>query len=204
MAASLGSALIGYALGGPLGAVVANTTLPLLKLTAGMFGGWLDRRARRMNSVIERAISQSKTKEKDILLRIEQDPEWGDHVVTLLQGLFETDPELDSLYAILLSKLFQETKNDEEQRLIVLGASIKGLNRVQLSIMIEMGNRGGKMSADDIAEFLSIPEWELRNAVRDLELRGIITDNDTYPTIWFLRELGQVLLQIRDSVIGYE
>lgn len=35
-----------------------------------------------------------------------------------------------------------------------------------------------------------MPEIELRNTVRDLELRGMITDNDSNPTVWNLRELG--------------
>lgn len=37
---------------------------------------------------------------------------------------------------------------------------------------------------------VSVPEMELRNAVRDLELRGMIIDDGTEPTIWELRELG--------------
>ena len=150
-----------------------------------------------MSFVVDKAISLSGMNNTEVLLRLQSNTNLVDDVVKLLQYLFDTDTELDMLFSVLLSKLFQDTGYEEEQRLIILGTAIKGLNKVQLSIMIEIGQRGGQMSADEISSFLSIPEWELRNAVRDLELRGIITDNDTNPTIWYLRELGQALLEIR-------
>lgn len=194
---SFGSALLGYTLGGPIGAVVTNTSLPFIKLTTNLIEGWLERRAKRMCSIVNNAVSLSGMGEGDILQHIQDNPEWGDDVIKLLQYMFDTDAEFDSLYTILLSKLFKEEEDDEEKRIILLGSSIRGLNKVQLSIMIEIGRCGGQMSANEISSFLSIPEWELRNAVRDLELRGIITDNDTNPTIWYLRELGEALLKIR-------
>ncbi len=194
---SMGSALVGYILGGPMGAIIANSTLPFIKLTTNILEGWLERKARRMSFVVDKAISLSGMNNTEVLLRLQSNTNLVDDVVKLLQYLFDTDTELDMLFSVLLSKLFQDTGYEEEQRLIILGTAIKGLNKVQLSIMIEIGQRGGQMSADEISSFLSIPEWELRNAVRDLELRGIITDNDTNPTIWYLRELGQALLEIR-------
>ena len=51
----------------------------------------------------------------------------------------------------------------------------------------------GVLSAHDISEKVNVPELELRNAVRDLELRGIIADNGKEPTVWNLRELGVAL-----------
>ena len=194
---SLGSALLGYAVGGPIGAVITNTYLPFIKLTTNLIDGWLERRAKRMCSIVNDAVSLSGIGEDDILQHMQDNPKWGDDVIKLLQYMFDTDAELDSLYTILLSKLFQEDENDDEKRIILLGSSIRGLNKVQLSIMVEIGRCGGQMSADEISSFLSIPEWELRNAVRDLELRGIITDNNTNPTIWYLRELGEALLSIK-------
>ena len=194
---SMGSALVGYLLGGPMGAIIANSSLPIIKLTTNILEGWLERKARRMSSVVDKAIFLSGINDTEVLLRLQSNTNLVDDVVKLLQYLFDTDTELDMLFSVLLSKLFQDTGYEEEQRLIILGTAIKGLNKVQLSIIVENGQRGGQMSADEISSFLSIPEWELRNAVRDLELRGIITDNDTNPTVWYLRELGQALVEIR-------
>ena len=45
---------------------------------------------------------------------------------------------------------------------------------------------------------VTVPEMELRNAVRDLELRGMIIDDGTEPTIWELRELGLAVAKAID------
>ena len=42
---SMGSALVGYILGGPMGAIIANSTLPFIKLTTNILEGWLERKA---------------------------------------------------------------------------------------------------------------------------------------------------------------
>ena len=54
------------------------------------------------------------------------------------------------------------------------------------------------MSAHEISKAVNVPEIELRNAVRDLELRGMIIDNETEPTVWKLRELGVAIAKTID------
>ena len=82
--------------------------------------------------------------------------------------------------------------------MIVLNSSIKGLNKVQIQIIRCIYNEGGELSAADISKMVSVPEMELRNAVRDLELRGMIIDDGTEPTIWELRELGLAVAKAID------
>lgn len=79
---------------------------------------------------------------------------------------------------------------NERNRLIVLNSSIKGLNKVQIQIIRHIYDNSYKLSAVNISKMVNVPELELRNAVRDLELRGMIIDNGVEPIVWELRELG--------------
>lgn len=72
---------------------------------------------------------------------------------------------------------------------------------MQLDSLISTTSNG-ILSAKDISNEVLIPEVELRNAVRDLELKGMIIDNGKEPTIWELRELGYAIAEILNKMKG--
>ena len=77
-----------------------------------------------------------------------------------------------------------------------MSEAIKGLNDVQVQIIKLIAEHDNSLSASDIAIQIDIPEVELRNAVRDMELRGVIMDNNSEPTVWELRELGKAIYNV--------
>ena len=131
-----------------------------------------------------------------MLKRLSNDPLLSDDTIRLLRQLIDTDPELDALFASIIASLISTPEADERRRLIVLSDSIRGLSSVQLQIIQTIAKHNNILSASDISICVGVPEIELRNAVRDLELRGIITDNNSYPTVWELRELGKAIYSI--------
>lgn len=130
-----------------------------------------------------------------ILNELMVDTEWSDVMLSMIRQLIDTDPELDEVFSTLMASAIRTDDSHERKRLIVLNTSIKGLNRVQLQIIRGIYNSGGKLSASSISKYVDLPELELRNAVRDLELRGIIIDDGTEPTVWNLRELGLAIVK---------
>ncbi|MCH5352627.1 MAG: hypothetical protein J1E06_04085 [Acutalibacter sp.] len=191
IALSAASSLVGFAIGGPVGAVVGGIMTPTVKLTHLLISSWYERRQARITSVVEEAFASSGREEEDILQELLEKPEWADSVVSIIQQLVYTDPELDKLFAKILASAIKTDDDNERNRLIVLNSSIKGLNSVQVQIVrCLFVEKNGTLSATEISKKVNVPEIDLRNAVRDLELRGMIIDNRTEPTVWKLRELG--------------
>ena len=116
--------------------------------------------------------------------------DWCDCMMSMIQQLVDSDPELDMLFSEIMASAIGANNDSERNRLIVLNNSIKGMNKVQVLILKDMYLAGGILSARDMSEQVKVPELELRNAVRDLELRGMIVDNGKEPIVWNLRELG--------------
>ena len=190
IALSAASSLVGFAIGGPVGAVVGGVMTPTAKLTYQLITSWYERRRERIANVVEEAFENSGKEEEDILHELLDNPEWADSIISMIQQLINSDPELDRLFAQIMSSAIKTDDKNERNRLIVLNNSIKGLNRVQLQIIRCLYNENCSLFAADISKKVNVPEIELRNAVRDLELRGMIIDNGVEPTVWKLRELG--------------
>lgn len=190
IAISAASALVGFTIGDPIGATIGGAIAPTTKLTYQLVHSWNERRNARIIKVVEGAFAESGKSDENILHELLDNPEWADSIISMIQQLVFTDPELDSFFMNIMSSVIKNDDENERNRLMVLNSSIKGLNKVQLQIIRIVYFEGGKLSAKDISKKVSVPEMELRNAVRDLELRGMIIDNGIEPTVWELRELG--------------
>ena len=190
IALSAAGSLVGLVIGGPVGAIAGGVLPPSAKLavTAGQL--WLRRRKDRLTKIVDRAFHRSGVKEDSIYQEMIDSPEWCDTLVSMIRHLIESDPELDLLFSEIMAYAICADGEINRNRYIVLYNSIRGINQVQLNILKTMYVSGGMLAAKSIAEQVKVPELELRNAVRDLELRGMIADNGSEPTIWTLRELG--------------
>lgn len=198
IALSAASSLVGFAIGGPIGAAVGGVMTPAAKLAYQLACSWNERRRTRITKVVEDAFIESGRSDEDIFHELLDNPEWADSMISMIQQLVSTDPELDKLFTEIMASTIKTNDENERNRLIVLNSSIKGLNKVQVQIIRCIYNQEGKLAAADISMMVNVPEMELRNAVRDLELRGMIIDNGTEPTIWELRELGLAVAKAID------
>ncbi|MBB5266372.1 hypothetical protein HNP82_003529 [Catenibacillus scindens] len=198
IALSAASSLVGFAIGGPIGAAVGGAMTPTGKLAYQLVCSWNERRRTRITKVVEDAFIESGRSDGDIFHELLDNPEWADSMISMIQQLVSTDPELDKLFTEIMASAIKTNDENERNRLIVLNSSIKGLNKVQVQILRCIYNQEGKLSAADISMMVNVPEMELRNAVRDLELRGMIIDDGTEPTIWELRELGLAVAKAID------
>lgn len=150
----------------------------------------MQRRKERLTNIVERAFHRSGKSEEVILQEIIDSPDWSDSIMSMILQLVDSDPELDLLFSEIMASAISASDDSERNRLMVLNNSIKGINKVQVFILKNIYLASGVLSANDISEQVKVPELELRNAVRDLELRGMIVDNGKEPTVWHLRELG--------------
>lgn len=200
IALSAAGSLVGLVIGGPVGAVAGGILPPATKLafTAGQM--WLQRRKARITNIIESAFNRSGKSEEAIFQEMIEDPDWCDTIISMIRQLADSDPELDHLFSDILASVIRTDDQDEKNRLIVLYNAIKGLNKVQIFILKDMYLANGVLSAHDIADHAKVPELELRNAVRDLELRGMILDNGKEPTVWHLRELGTAIARAIEAI----
>ena len=198
IALSAASSLVGFAIGGPVGAVVGGTMSPTVKLAYQLVCSWNERRKIRITNVVEEAFVKSDKNEETILNELFSNQEWSDAFIAIIQQLAHTDPELDRVFPEIMALAIKANDSNERKRLLVLNNSIKGLNKIQIQIIRYIYRKGGKMSAHEISKAVNVPEIELRNAVRDLELRGMIIDNETEPTVWKLRELGVAIAKTID------
>lgn len=203
LAVTAASSLVGFAIGGPIGAVVGGVTTPVVALSRNIVQMWTERRKKRLSTALDMSFSQTGLSDEEVLLTLTEDTCLSDDVIRLLRQLVDTDPELDLLFSTIIASMIQTKEDKERKRLLVLSDAIKGLNDVQIQIIKLIATHGFLLSASDIALGIDIPEVELRNAVRDMELRGIITDNNSEPTVWELRELGKAINTIAKDMEDY-
>lgn len=196
IAVTAAGALVGFAIGGPIGAIVGGVTTPIVKLSHKIVQQWAERRKKRISSALEGAFSQTGLTDEEVLNRLSEDIHLSDNVIRLLRQLIDTDPELDLLFTSIIASMIRTKDDKERKRLFVLSEAIKGLNDVQVQIIKLIAEHDNSLSASDIAIQIDIPEVELRNAVRDMELRGVIMDNNSEPTVWELRELGKAIYNV--------
>lgn len=196
IAVTAASCLVGFAIGGPVGAVLGGVTTPVAKLAYQIIYQWVERRKQRLSTTLEIAFSQTNLSDEEILKKMSEDTSLSDDVIRLLRQLVDTDPELDLLFSTIIASMISKQDSTERKRLLVLSDAIKGLNNVQVQIIKLIAEHNCTLSASEIAIGVDVPEVELRNAVRDLELRGIIIDNNAEPTVWELRELGESIYAV--------
>lgn len=197
---SAAGSLVGFAIGGPIGAVAGGVISPTTKLAVKAGQLWVQKRKERLTNIVERAFGWSGKSEEAILQEMIESPDWCDSMMSMIQQLVDSDPELDVLFSEIIASAISASDDSERNRLIVLNNSIKGMNKVQVLILKDMYLAGGILSAHDMSEQVKVPELELRNAVRDLELRGMIVDNGKEPTVWNLRELGTAVAKIIKAI----
>lgn len=198
---SAGSALVGFAIGGPLGAAIGGALPPAIQVVNSLWEEYKTRQRERITNVVETAFSDSGLTDEQIFEKLHLNPQLTDDVIRMIRQMEGTDSELDILFSAIISKVISEDENNR-RRWVVLYDSIKGMNKIQVELLFLTYKAGGTLSAEDMAKRTGIPEVELRNAVRDLELRGMIIDNGTEPTVWQLRELGLSIAKLYNNEKG--
>lgn len=186
---SAGSALVGFAIGGPVGATIGGALPPALQMVNSLWEDYKARQRLRLTNIVETAFTNCGMTDEQIFEKLHLNPQLTDDVIRMIRQMEGTDSELDAVFSTLISSVITENEK-ERRRLVLLYDSIKGMNKVQVELLNLMYEAGGILSAEDMAKNTGVPEVELRNSVRDLELRGMIIDNGEEPTIWELRELG--------------
>lgn len=198
---SAGSALVGFSIGGPVGAVVGSALTPTIQMANSIIKDYRERQRNRLTKIVDDAFSDSGLSEEDILSKLEVCPQLVDDLVRMIRQIEGTNPELDPVFSMIISKAITNDDKDN-RRAVVLCDAIKGMNFVQVELLSLLHDAGGVLSAEDMALKTGVSEVELRNAVRDLELRGMIIDNGAEPTIWRLRELGLGITTMYNEVKG--
>ncbi len=187
---SVTGVLVGLAVGGPPGAIIGATVSPLITMAHGIVARALDRKRERTKRILDQAFSISKLSPEDVINLLNIDDNKTDDFLRLLKVIADSDDHLDDILANLLSQTLISQTDTDRERLLLLGDALKNMRRTHIKIITALKEHSGILPAKRIAQIVNIPEIELRNTVRDLELRGIIEDNGKEPTIWHLRELG--------------
>lgn len=192
--------LVGFAIGGPVGAIAGGVIAPTTKLAIKAGELWVEWCRRRLENIVNTAVIHSGKNSNDIFQEMIDSPEWCNTIISMIRHLMDSDPELDVLFSEIMASAIGANDDNERNRMVVLSDSIIGLNKIQILILKHIYLSNGILSACAMAEKVNVPELELRNAVRDLELRGMIMDNGEEPTIWILRELGIAIAKTIESI----
>ncbi len=187
-------AIVGYALGGPIGSVAGGAMPPLIVKASEIALGAYNRQKVRAELMVTNSLGDI----NDSLVKLEKSSTRADEFVRLLRQAIDSDPTLDPAYTSLMKSVVSGSVIEVERAAIV-GDSLRGLRTTQLRILESIYEAGGELSAKDISKSVSIPEIELRGVVRDLETRGMIKDLEVHPIRWKIRELGIGLIQLMNA-----
>lgn len=121
---SAASSLVGFVIGGSIGATVGGAMTPTAKLAYQLACSWNERRRTRIIKVVEDAFIESGRCDEDILHELLDNPEWVDSIISMIQQLVSTDPELDKLFTEIMALAIKTNDENERNRLIVLNSSI--------------------------------------------------------------------------------
>lgn len=197
---SVTGALVGLAIGGPVGAIAGAAVTPIISMTHNIVSKAKARRIARANEIVERSFKAANISPEEAINILNDNDSKADEYIRLLRTVMESDQELDIILSNLLSHVLTSDNTIEEERLLILADSIRNMRSVHIKIIKSLyESQDNRQTAPQIALKLQIPEIELRNTVRDLELRGIIKDLDKSPTLWQLRELGISLAQLLEN-----
>ena len=132
---SAASSLVGFAIGGPVGAIIGSTLSPTAKLAVKAGQIWQQRRYARLTSIVDRAFQRSGRDETSILQELADSPDWYNTIIQMIKQLADSDPELDILFSDIMANTISTRSDSERNRYIILNNSIKGMNRVQILIL---------------------------------------------------------------------
>ncbi len=191
---SVTGALVGLALGGPIGAILGATASPALVMTYNILNRAIERRKERAIQILNHAFQIAKISPDDAILILNSDDSKVDDLLSLLRIIAETDPNFDNILSSIIGESIKTKQNYSRERLLILSDSIRNLRHVHLQILKAIFDAGGTLEATSIAEKVNVPIIELRSVVRDLELRGMILDTEKDPIEWKIRELGDMLI----------
>ena len=126
---SAAGSLVGFVIGGPIGAVAGGVISPTTKLVVKVGQLWMQKRKERLTNIVERAFYWSGKSEEAILQEMIESPDWCDSMMSMIQQLLDSDPELDVLFSEIIASAISASNDSERNRLIVLSNSIKGMNK---------------------------------------------------------------------------
>jgi len=191
--AILGS-IIGISLGGPIGGIIGAASTPLITTTYDIIERSIKRKEERTQKVIKSAFDKKDITAEEMVSILNKDDKKTDEFLKLLKIISESDFGIDEVLSLLSVEFLLSNSNSEQERLIILIESIRSMTSVHFKILKVIFDNNGIAEASKIALAIQIPEIELRNVVRDLELRGMIKDTQAYPIKWELRELGSSII----------
>ena len=192
-------ALVGFALGGPVGAAIGAAAPPVAVRTSNVLARVWKRRQQRAERTLRLAIVRSGMSDSEVVEKLESSDDLAEHLLSLISLAAETDPQLSSALSQLVADSLRAEDIRELERLQAIAAGLRGLTSIQVEILRALRRSDGRLSASAIATAVGFPEVELRGAVRDLELRGMIKDIGEHPVVWRLRELGIGVLLFADA-----
>lgn len=192
---SIVGALVGFAIGGPAGAVLGGAAPPVMARVGRVAAGALARRSARLERVATVALSSIDGEVESGLRRLEDAPDVADTFLQLLSQVVDSDEALDAAFSALLGEIIRGDRVEAE-RAVMVADSLRGLRATQMRVLQAISANGGELSASDIASAVEIPEVELRGAVRSLEARGMIKDLGVHPVQWRIRELGEGIVRL--------
>lgn len=192
---SVVGALVGFAIGGPAGAVLGGAAPPVMARVGRVAAGALARRSARLERVATVALSSIDGEVESGLRRLEDAPDVADTFLQLLSHVVDSDEALDAAFSALLGEIIRGDRVEAE-RAVMVADSLRGLRATQMRVLQAISANGGELSASDIASAVEIPEVELRGAVRSLEARGMIKDLGVHPVQWRIRELGEGIVRL--------
>jgi hypothetical protein len=185
------AALVGFAVGGPAGAVVGAATPPLVMRAVVVSKRFYDRRHDRAIHITQQALVEARMTEEQLVDRLEVEPELTDILFNLIRTAADSDPALDSVFSALAGAVLSDPL--ESTRVAVLADTIKDLLPVHIRVLSSLREGNGTRLAAEISIDVGVPEVELRGVVRSLEARGMIKDITHEPMTWSLRELGKAV-----------
>jgi len=188
--------IVGLALGGPVGAIAGAAVAPVISTTVKIVQRALHERHERAKRVMEQSLNEANLSPEQVLALMGDSTEKTESVLRLLEQASKSDPSLEQVLQSILSSTFLSETEIQRERLLIIADAIDGMRVIHMRILEALGTHDGILSAGEIARAVNIPEVELRSVVRDLELRGMIKDNQTHPIEWRLRTLGKAVLEL--------
>lgn len=190
-------AIVGFAIGGPFGAVVGGAASPLMAKAGRVALGEYARRKARAEALVMAGLGDVDAG----LDQLEANDSRADTFMRLIRQAVDSEPALDAAFASILRTVVAGG-TDEAERAAMIGDGLRGLRSTQLRILLVLAEHKGELSAKELSESVGFPEVELRGLVRDLETRGMIKDLGVHPIRWRIRELGDGVVRFVTSTKG--